>query len=146
MLTLVAQIVVLLIVSGLVFGIAWGAPLPMLLAALGLVAVASTFGIFVMSFVTHESQVGVVYGAVMTITGLFGTYAYFLPLPHAFRRYALVPQGWAMRAWALVVNGGGVNGDLLLSVGVCVGLAVLFLVVGAARFRHRFVRFAGAAV
>ncbi len=146
-LTLVAQIVVLLIVSGLVFGIAWGAPLPMLLAALGLVAVASTFGIFVMSFVTHESQVGVVYGAVMTITGLFGTYAYFLPLPDAFRRYALlVPQGWAMRAWALVVNGGGVNGDLLLSVGVCVGLAALFLVVGAARFRRRFARFAGAAV
>ena len=90
---------------------------------------------------------GVVYGAVMTITGLFGTYAYFLPLPDAFRRYALlVPQGWAMRAWALVVNGGGVNGELLLSVGVCVGLAALFLVVGAARFRHRFARFAGAAV
>jgi ABC-2 type transport system permease protein len=140
-LTLVAQSIVLLVTSGLVFGVAWGAPLPMLLASVALIAVASTFGIFVMSFVTHENQVGVVYGAVMTITGLFGTYAYFLPLPDAFRRWALVvPQGWAMRAWDIVVNGGRVGPELLLSVGVCFALAALFLTVGAARFGRRFAR------
>ncbi len=146
-LTLLVQITCLLVVSRLAFGIAWGAALPVALAIVALVALAASFGIFVMSLVTHENQVGVIYGAVMTLTGLFGTYAYFLPLPDAFRRWALiVPQGWAMRSWDIVVRGGGLSGELLLSVGVCVILAGLFLVVGSVRFSRRFAKFAGRAV
>jgi len=138
-LTLTIQVLVLLSASSLIFGVYWGARLPVALAVLGLIALASSFGIFVMSWVTTAKQIGIVYGAVMTLTGLFGTYAFFLPLPDAFRRYALfVPQGWAMRSWDMVVHGATVGPALLTSVGISLSLALVFWVVGTLRFRHRF--------
>lgn len=140
-LILVVQVVVLLVASNLVFGVHWGAPLPVAMAAVALIALAASFGIFVMSLVKTSNQVGVIYGAVMTMTGLFGTYAFFLPLPEAFRRYALItPQGWAMQSWDLVVHGAGIEPALLFSIAVSLAIAVGFFVIGTLRFRRRFAR------
>jgi len=141
LLTLIIQVIVLLVTSHFVFGVQWGAALPATLAAIGLIALAGSFGVFIMSMVKSSNQAGVIYGGVMTLTGLFGTYAFFLPLPEAFKRYALiVPQGWAMQSWAIAMNAASVTGELLLSVGVSLVMAAVFFVIGTTLFRRRFAR------
>lgn len=72
---------------------------------------------------------------------LLGTYAFFLPLPDTFKMLALfVPQGWAMRTWDLAMQGGGIDGALLLSVGISLLISVGFFLLGTTLFRRRFAR------
>lgn len=139
LLTLIVQVAVLLLVSRLLFSINWGEPLPLALAILGLIMLAASFGLFLMSLIRHSNQVSAIYNLVLNITGLFGTYAYFLPVPQSLKRLALfVPQGWAMNSWDITMHGSGVSSELLFSVGVSLALSLIFFIVGARLFRRRF--------
>jgi len=138
--TVIVQVIVTMIAGRIIFGIRWGEPVPVLLAALGLVVVAAGGGVLLMSFLKSTRQTGPAMGGVLTITsmvgGLFTTG--FPNLPPAFETAALfVPQGWAMRGWKLALAGGGV-GDMLLPVAVTLGMGIVFFVVGALVFRKRF--------
>lgn len=139
---IVVQIIVLMTVSSLIFETDWGAPAPLLLAVLELVVVAAGFGIFIASLLKGTKQAGVVYGGVMTVLGMMGMSSVFTAnvthvSPLAETLPLLVPQGWAMRAFRLVMNGGGVS-DLLWPVAVTLALGALFFVVGVLKFRKRF--------
>ncbi len=139
----IVQVLVLMTFSALAFQTDWGALAPLLLAVVGLVVLASSFGICIMSLVKDTRQAGVVIGAVMTVLGMMGMSSVFtgnvtgemsglagiLPL--------LVPQGWAMRAWQLVVNGGSV-GDVFPPFAVMIALTIGFFSLGVLRFRKRF--------
>jgi ABC-type Na+ efflux pump permease subunit len=140
--TILVQVVVLVVIGALVFDMAWGAPLPLMLAVLGLVILASSFGIFLVSLLKNTKQVGVVFGGVMTVTGLVGINAMFTGSLSGTSKATdimalLTPQGWAMRGWSIVIEGGGVA-DLLLPLGVMVVLGAVFFAVGVGRFRDRF--------
>jgi hypothetical protein len=63
------------------------------------------------------------------VPGAAGGFAETLPL--------FVPQGWAMRAWRLVMDGGNV-GDVLPPFAVMIVLTVGFFSIGVLRFRKRF--------
>lgn len=140
LLTLVVQIVSLLIASTLLFKINWGRPVPVLLAATGLVLMSASFGLLIMSLTKNSNQVGVIYGGVLTITGMVGVFTGFIPnTPQSFNTVALfVPQGWAMRAWMHVMRGGGLTAGLLVPFGVAMALSAVFFVVGMTLFRRRF--------
>ena len=139
-LTLIIQIVVLLIASGLIFGISWGQPLAVVLVTLGLVVVAAGFGILLMSFVKSTRQTGPVMGGVLTLTGMLGgLFTSGVPnIPEVFDIVRLaMPQGWAMYGWELTLQGARVS-HVVAPVAVMFGLGALFLGIGVIRFRKRF--------
>jgi ABC-2 type transport system permease protein len=138
--TLLIQILVLLLVSSLLFGIRWGRPLPVALLALGLIACAAGFGVLLMSFVRTTQQAGPVMGGVLTIGGMLGgLFTSGIPnLPAAFERVTLVtPQGWALRGWKLAMAGGAAS-DVLVPVLVMLDTGLLFLALGVIVMRRRF--------
>jgi len=141
-LLLTVQVVVLVIISFLIFGIDWGEPLPVALVIVGLVVVAASFGIFVTSFLRDSRQSGIIYGGVMTVMGMLGMITVFTgSAPGASSAIdtisLLVPQGWAVRGWRLLAEGGRV-GDVLLTVAVMLAAGIVFFTIGVLKFRRRY--------
>lgn len=139
--TLVVQVTVLLWLGNLVFGIDWGGGLPLVLAAAGLVIVSTATGILLISFIRNRRQAGVMFGGVLTLTGMLGLVSVFAagaPQSATMERVSLlVPQGWAIRAFRLVEA--GVSGaDLLPTLGALLLWSLVFAVVGVLRLRRRF--------
>jgi ABC-2 type transport system permease protein len=139
-LMIIVQVSVLLLFGSLAFGIDWG-PLPSLLVfSVGLVAVANSFGIFIMSLVKSTRQAGMIYGAVLTFSGMLGISSIFTmgtSAEAAFKVIPLVvPQGWAMRALETAWSGDFLS--TLLPSGVMLVWAILFFVIGTTRFKRRF--------
>ncbi len=136
------QVVVLVIISSLLFGIDWGEPLPVALVIVGLVVVAASFGIFVTSFLRESRQGGIIYGGVMTVMGMLGMITVFTgsapgASPVIDTISLLVPQGWAVRGWRLLAEGGRL-GDVLLTAAVMLAAGMTFFAVGVLRFRRRY--------
>jgi ABC-2 type transport system permease protein len=138
----IVQVLVLMSFSSLVFKTNWGAPIPLSLAVVGLVVLAPSFGIFAMSLLKDTRQAGVVIGGAMTVLGMVGMSSVFTASAPGAGGLAetlslFVPQGWSMRAWLLVMDGGNV-GDVLPTFGVMIALAAGFFSIGVLRFRKRF--------
>jgi ABC-2 type transport system permease protein len=139
-LNLVVQVVILLVASGLLFGISWGRSLTVILVTLGLIVVAAGFGVLLMSFVQNTRQAGPVMGGVLTVTGMLGgLFATGVSdLPEVFDTVRLaMPQGWALYGWELTLQGSSA-GEVLVPVAVMTGLGALFFGVGVVLFRRRF--------
>jgi len=143
--TILVQVIVLVVIAALAFGVAWGAPLPLALATLGLVVLASSFGVFLTSLLKNTKQTGIVFGGVMTVTGMVGISSVFtasVPAASDASQVAhtlslLMPQGWALHGWRVVMDGGGVS-DVLVPLAVMLALGAGFFVIGVLRFRKRF--------
>ena len=139
---LVVQIASLLALSGLVFGIGWGRPLPVALASAALAVDAAGFGVVLLAFVKTSRQSGPVFGVVLTVTGMVGGLmtATMPSLPVAFHTAALfTPQGWAMDLWRACLAGGDV-GAILPSLAGTFVIGVGLLAVGVPLMRRRFAR------
>jgi ABC-type multidrug transport system permease subunit len=104
-----------------------------------LVVLAAGFGILVVSLLKSTRQAGPVLGGVLTITGMLGgIFSFGASLPAAFDAVSLaVPQGWAMRAVKLALDGADVQ-TVLPTVLLMVVLGAIFFAAGAMRFRSRF--------
>jgi len=143
--TMIVQTAVLVVASSLIFGLEWGAPMPVVLVMLGMVVLGASFGIFVNSLLRDTKQAGIVYGGVLNLVGWLGIFRMFVasvPGTDAFADTARTvslfsPHGWAMRGWEEVMAGGGVA-DVLLTVLVMIALGAIFFVIGVLRFRKRF--------
>lgn len=139
--TLVVQVTVLLWLGHLVFGIDWGGGLPLLLSAAALVVVATATGILLISFINNRRQAGVMFGGVLTLTGMLGLVSVFAagaPQSGTMERASLlVPQGWAIRAFRLV-EAGASNSTLAPTLGVLLLWSIVFAATGLLRLRRRF--------
>jgi len=139
-LMIIVQVATLLIFANLVFGIQWGPIVPLVFAAISLVALATSFGIFVMSLVKGTKQAGIIYGGVLTFTGMLGISSVFVmgtPIEEAFNYLPLfVPQGWAMNAFKASWQGNWQR--VLIHASGMILLAVIFFAIGNARFKKRF--------
>jgi hypothetical protein len=79
-------------------------------------------------------------GGVLTVTGMLGgLFTSGVPnVPELFDTVRLViPQGWAMQAWELTLQGASV-GEVVGPVAVMFGLGALFFGIGTLLFRRRF--------
>jgi ABC-2 type transport system permease protein len=141
-LLLAVQVTMLIIVSRLVFGVRWGAPLPVAVAILALVILASSFGVFVNSWLKDTRQAGIVFGGVMTVLGMIGMLPVFAGgVPGntgALDRASLVtPHGWGVQVWRQLLAGGGLA-DILVTVAVMVGAGAIFFIIGVIKFNRRY--------
>jgi ABC-type transport system involved in multi-copper enzyme maturation permease subunit len=141
-LTVLVQMSVLLVAARLIFKIDWGDLLPVFLIAAGIVLVASSFGIFINSMLKTTKQGGVIFGGVLTMTGMIGMIGIFaIGSPTAARLSntvsLLVPQGWAVRGLLQSMHGDPVS-DVLLTFLVMLGWGLVFFAIGVWRFNRRY--------
>jgi ABC-2 type transport system permease protein len=141
--TVSVQVIVLLLASRLIFGIQWGQPVQVGIIALGIIFSASSFGIFVNSFLKNTKQGGVIFGGVLTVTGMIGMISIFtMNAPDAAvlskTVSLLVPQGWAIRGLLQSMNGEPAS-QLMISFLVMLGWSAAFFVIGVMRFNRRYI-------
>ncbi|MCX6085918.1 MAG: ABC transporter permease [Caldiserica bacterium] len=142
LLTTALQMLVLMLVAALALGIRWGGILPIAIALVSTALCASAFGIFLMSFLRTTRQAGVVFGGVVTATGMLALASVFtMNVPSAARlgqRVALfVPQGWSLLAFRQAMDGAPL-GQLLTSAAVLLAWTAVMFLVGRARMARRF--------
>jgi ABC-type Na+ efflux pump permease subunit len=141
-LTVLVQVVVLLIAAHLVFGIQWGQPGPVALAAAGIVVSAASFGICVNSFLKNTKQSGALFGGVLTVTGMVGMIGtFFQGSPTAAQLSGsvslLVPQGWAGRGLQQAMQGAPA-GEAALTALALLSWSAAFFIIGVWRFNKRY--------
>jgi ABC-2 type transport system permease protein len=141
LLTLFVQVTVLMTAGVLVFKIDWGAPLPTLMAAVGIILIAAATGLFLVSLLKNTRQAGTVFGGVLTLTGMVGMLPVFMSGAGASDAVVLasllVPQGWAIRGLTLSTQGATVV-EMLPTFGVILLWCVVFVAIGLTRMRRRF--------
>lgn len=140
--TVSIQVVVLLIAAQLIFSIHWGETLPLALTAIGVISSASSFGLFVNSLIKSTKQGGVLFGGVLTVTGMLGMISIFaIGSPTASQLgdtvSLLVPQGWAVRALMQTMNAEPV-GSVLVTTLVLLAWSAAFFIIGVWRFNRRY--------
>ncbi|MBN2117984.1 MAG: ABC transporter permease [Anaerolineales bacterium] len=141
--TVCVQVIVLLIAANLIFKIQWGDFLSVVLMAAGIILGASSFGIFVNSFLKSTKQAGVLFGGVLTVTGMLGLISIFaMGSPGAAvlgdTVSLLVPQGWAIRGLMQSMNGEPLSSVLVTSLAMLAWSAAFFIA-GVLRFNRRYV-------
>jgi len=141
--TVCVQVVVLLVAARLIFGIRWGDFASVAMTALGIIFSAASFGIFVNSLLKNTKQGGVIFGGVLTVTGMLGMVSIFAMNAPGAANLAdtvslVVPQGWAIRGLMQSMNGEPL-GMVLLTVLVMLAWSAVFFVIGVLRFNRRYV-------
>jgi ABC-2 type transport system permease protein len=140
--TLVIQVIVLMTFGRVIFKIDWGDPLPVFLAGLGLVLVAASTGLFLVSLLDNTRQAGIVFGGVLTLTGMLGLIPVFTASapnqPDSIKAVSLlVPQGWAILGFTTAIDGGTVS-DMLPILAVLLAWSLVFVFIGQYRLQRRF--------
>jgi ABC-type Na+ efflux pump permease subunit len=141
--TVGVQVVVLLYAARLIFKVEWGELGPLALFVTGVVCSAATFGIFVNSMLKNTKQGGVIFGGVLTLTGMLGMIRVFaMNSPSADKLCnsvaLLVPQGWATRALLQTMSGEPVA-SVFYTMLVLLAWSLVFFAIGVWRFNHRYV-------
>ncbi|HNB86072.1 MAG TPA: ABC transporter permease [Anaerolineales bacterium] len=140
--TVSVQIIVLLIAANLIFGIQWGEFTSVALMAVGIIVSASSFGIFVNSFLKDTKQGGVLFGGILTVTGMMGMIKIFAMNSAIANKMGdtislLVPQGWAVRGLMQAMSGESFN-SIALTVLVSFLWGAAFFAIGVWRFNKRY--------
>ena len=139
--TVSVQVTVLMLAAHLMFGVQWGNLQTVVLAALGTVFSAAGFGIFVNSFLKNTKQGGVIFGGVLTVTGMVGMISVIaMGSPSAKMGDTVslfVPQGWAIRGLMQSMNGQPPTNSLVTML-VLLAWSAVFFIVGVWRFNKRY--------
>lgn len=136
------QVTILLIFARLVFKIDWGSPGAVALMAAGIIIPASAFGIFVNSFLSNTKQGGLIFGGVLTFTGMLGLIRIFTldsPVAATWARTVslFTPQGWAADGMFNALENAPWSQFLTTGV-VLLAWSVAFFTIGVLRFRRRY--------
>lgn len=140
-LVLVVQVTTLLLFGRFVFRIDWGDPVRLAVAALSIILLAAATGVFIVSLLKSTRQGGVVFGGVLTLTGMLGLINVFTAgqFNSATIDIAslLVPQGWAIRILRQAIDGTDF-GRFALTVGVVLLWCSVFTFIGQRQLQRRF--------
>jgi ABC-type Na+ efflux pump permease subunit len=139
-LTLAIQAVILLGAAAMLFGFHWGDPVAIILLVVPMILACSSFGLLVIAFVKNARQAGAVIGGALTLSGMLGgLFTAVLPSSPAFiDTFSLVlPQGWAIRGWKIILAGGTVM-DVLLPAAALLVIAAICFAIANTKLRKRF--------
>jgi ABC-2 type transport system permease protein len=140
-LTVVVQMVVLIVAGRLIFNIRWGALEAVAMMVFGVVLAASGFGVFINSFLKDTKQGGVVFGGVLTVSGMLGMIRVFGMSSTTARLgdtvSLIVPQGWAVRGLVMAMNGEPAS-SVMVNLLVLMAWSVVLFVIGVWRFKRRY--------
>jgi ABC-2 type transport system permease protein len=137
---LLVQMVVLLSLSALVFGINWGHPVKISIAIFSTTAASTGLGMFLISLCKNRNQTGIVFGGALTVLGMGGGLftAGIENLPSFMDVIeSLTPQGWASRVWALVQKDASYL-EILPAAAILSGISLVLFFIGVYFFRQRF--------
>ena len=113
-----------------------------MLAAAGIALIASATGLFLVSLMRDPKQAGVMFGGLLTLTGMIGLMRVFTAgspgAPPLLDTISLVvPQGWAVRAITQATEGQPLS-SLGLTLAGILAWSLVFFVVGNGRLQRRF--------
>jgi ABC-2 type transport system permease protein len=140
LLTVTVQVIVLLLSGVFIFRINWGTLGSVVLFSIGTILVASAFGVFVNSLMKSTKQGGIIFGGVLTFTGMIGMmpiFAFANPSATLNTISLIVPQGWAIHSLFQSMQGAA-TGDLLLTLLVMLAWSAVLFGIGAWRFQKRY--------
>jgi len=141
-LTVTIQVLVLIVLARLIFKIEWGSLLPLTLVIIGLILTATSFGILFNSLMRSTKQSGVIFGGVLTVTGMIGMIDIFTGNPGSTGRFGnlplIMPQGWASRG-LLTTMQGATAVDVLPYLALMLLGSAIFFILGVWRFQRRYV-------
>ncbi len=128
--------------GALIFGIDWGDPLAATLAVIGLIIVSAASGLFLISLLKNTRQAGIVFGGVLTLTGMIGLIPVFTAgvpeQPDFVGKISLfVPQGWAVLGFTESLAGASAR-EILPIFAVLMVWSAVFVLIGQYRLRRRF--------
>ncbi len=138
----ILQFVVLVIISGLVFGVNWGQePLGMALMVLATVSAATSLGAFVASFARNPNQAGVIGSAITLIFGILGgNFFDFRSIPSWLTPISKATiNRWALEGFVNLAFVGQTLQEVSLNIIVLFGMAAVFLTLSILLFNRRFV-------
>lgn len=135
----VIQAVVLLALGRLIFNVHWGSPLAVGMTVVGQMIAVVGLAVLLVSFIKTSRQAGPIFGGALTALGaISGLFTTNINMPPAFVAMGnFTPQGWALRAWKLTLDGQPAI-ELLLPFIVMTALGLVMFVIGANQFRRRF--------
>ena len=140
-LTVMIQMIVLLILGRLIFGIPWGDLLPVALVTIGTILSAASFGIFLNSLLKSTKQSGLVFGGLLTLIGMLAGMPIFMRGSSGADTFStialLVPPGWAVRGLLQSLNCAPLQDVLISFLGLTAWSIVMF-VAGVLRFQKRY--------
>jgi ABC-2 type transport system permease protein len=141
-LILTVQVTVLVIFGVIVFGIDWGEPAAVSIAIAGLIIVSASTGLFLISFLKNTRQAGILFGGVLTLTGMIGLIPVFTAgVPeqpdYVAKISLLVPQGWAVLGFTEAQAGASAI-EMLPIFTALMGWSFAFILIGQRRLRRRF--------
>lgn len=139
----ILQFVILVLVSGLVFGVDWGsAPVAMSLVVLGTVAAATSLGAFVASFARNNNQANVLGTAITLVFAILGgNFVDYRAIPDWLTPFSrLTINRWAMEGFVNLTLGGQGLADVMLHILVLFGMAVVLFGLAVVLFNRRFIR------
>jgi len=142
LLTVTAQVIILLIAARLIFQVNWGNWQAITLMCACIILNAAAFGIFINSLLKSSKQGGVVFGGVLTLTTWVGAMPIFLGFagntnPTVNTISLTVPQGWIVRMLMDGANSASLN-QILFSALVTLAWTLIFFIVGIWRFQRRY--------
>lgn len=141
-LTVLVQITTMMLAGRLIFRIDWGAFSSVMVTAIGIVFIAASFGIFVNSWLKDTKQGGVIFGGVLSFTGMIGMVRIFAMNAPGTAKLGntaslFVPQGWAIRGILQLLDGAA-GTQVLLNTLVLLILSAVFFIIGVWRFSKRY--------
>lgn len=138
-LTGVAQISVLVLASGLIFGVRWGEPLAVAAVVLALVAAATGWGMVIAAYARTPGQANAVGTMIALIFG--GLAGNFVPrqlLPRILQTASYIsPNAWGLEAF-IKLTGGGRLADVVLPIIALLAMAGVLFAVAVIAFRRQY--------
>ena len=137
------QFVVFVIASSLIFSLSWGSsPLGLVLMVLTVVLAYTSLGALIAAFARDANQANIIGGAVtLTFAALGGNFVPAQNFPPFLEQLSKISiNRWALDGFSDLTLFGLGLGDVLLEVGVLLGLSLVLMVLSLWQFQRRLAR------
>jgi ABC-2 type transport system permease protein len=137
-LTGVAQMLILITASAMLFQLNWGSPLPVLVLVLAAVAGAMGWGMLITALARTPGQVSTVGSALMLTFGILGgSFISMESMPGLFQVISkITPNAWGLDGFTTLARGGSLM-DILPAIAALLGMGALLFGVAVFFFNRR---------